>query len=80
MKSQKGEGSELFDCIHVLVKRRQEAEYFKICLQCNSKVPVTLRTWKVCKGKFARLEVSIEEIQPEKVNPYSQKRSLRPLA
>ena len=54
LKSQKGEGSELFDCIDVLVNRRQEAEHFKICLQCNSKAPVTLRTCKVCKGKLCR--------------------------
>ena len=71
LKSQKGEGSELFDSIDVLLKRRQEAEHFKICLQCNSKAPVTLRTCKVCKGKSVRLEVSIEENQQEKVNPYS---------
>ena len=30
-----------------------------------------IRTCKVCKGKLARLEVSIEEKQQEKVNPYS---------
>ena len=71
LKSQKGEGSELFDCIDVLVNRRQEAEHFKICLQCNSKAPVTLRTCKVCKGKLVRLEVSTKECQQEKVNPYS---------
>ena len=29
LKSQKGEGSELFDCIEVLVKRRKDAEHFK---------------------------------------------------
>ena len=82
LKSQKGEGSELFDCIDMLVKRRQEAEHFKICLQCNSKAPVTLRTCKIRKGKLARLEVSIEESQQEKVNPYSHfklKGSLMPL-
>ena len=55
----------------MLVKHRQEAEHIKICLQCNSKAPVTLRTCKVCKGKLARLEVSTEESQQEKVNPYS---------
>ena len=71
LKSKKGEGTELFDCIDVLVKRRQEAEHFKICLQCNSKAPVTLKTCKVYKGKLARLEVSTEESQQEKVNPYS---------
>ena len=31
LKSQKGEDSELFDCIGVLVKHRLEAEHFKIC-------------------------------------------------
>ena len=71
LKSKKGEGTELFDCIDVLVKRRQEAEHFKICLQCNSKAPVTLKTCKVYKGKLARLEVSTEESQQEKVNLYS---------
>ena len=71
LKSQKGEGSELFDCIDVLVNRRQEAGHFKICLQCNSKAPVTLRTCKVCKGKLVRLEVSTEESLQEKMNPYS---------
>ena len=71
LKSQKGDGSELFDCIDVLVKHRQEAEHIKICLQCNSETPVTLRTCKVCKGKLARLEVSTKESQQEKVNPYS---------
>ena len=63
--------SELFDWIDVLLKRRQEKEHFKICLQCNSKASVTLRTCKVWKGKLARLEVSIEKSQQEKVNPYS---------
>ena len=30
-----------------------------------------MRTCRVCKRKLARLEVSIEEKQQEKVNPYS---------
>ena len=35
LKSKKGEDSELFDCIDVLVKCRQEAEHFKICYNEN---------------------------------------------
>ena len=60
----------MFDCTDMLVEHRQKAEHFKICLQGHSKAPVTLRTCKVYKGKLARLEVSTEESQQEKVNPY----------
>ena len=63
--------SELFDCIDELLKLRLEEDHFKICLQCNSKASVRLRTCNVCKGKLVRLEVYIEKSQQEKVFLYS---------